>query len=126
MNTLEDTNKDPNYHRCYVPEDKSVENMGYKKGHKIDLDITISDENVNENPNIEPKHYTDMVIPPNEYIVKNNLGWNVSNVVKYISRYKKKNGKEDIFKAIKYLQMLLEDEYDVRTELSLVNNSSKS
>jgi len=35
--------------------------------------------------NINPPHYTDMVIPPNEYIVKNNIPWYEANAIKYIT-----------------------------------------
>ena len=62
------------------------------------------------NNNIEPKHYTDLAISPLEYIKANNLSWNVGNVIKYISRYKAKNGLEDLKKAEWYLQDLIKDE----------------
>ena len=56
-------------------------------------------------------HYAEMAIQPTEYIQKNKLGWCEGNVVKYVSRHRKKNGKQDILKAIHYLQLLLEMEY---------------
>ena len=56
-------------------------------------------------------HYKDMVIQPVEYCHKNGLGMIESNVVKYVSRHKNKNGKEDIKKAIHFLNLLLELEY---------------
>ena len=55
---------------------------------------------------INPNHYTDMVIPPNVYITENKLDWEVANVVKYVSRFKNKNGIEDLRKAKKYLELL--------------------
>jgi len=61
--------------------------------------------------NINPNHYLDFAITPYEYIVKNNLNWEQGNSVKYITRYKKKNGKEDLLKAIKYIELLIEREY---------------
>ena len=61
--------------------------------------------------NIEPSYYADMVIPPNEFIVKNNLNWEVGNAIKYLCRYKNKNGKEDLLKAKKYIDLLIEREY---------------
>ncbi len=61
---------------------------------------------------INPSYYTDMKIPPNVYITENNLNWEQSNVVKYISRYKRKNGKQDLLKVIKYAEMLIEREYN--------------
>lgn len=43
-----------------------------------------------------------------DYIVSNELGYLEGNVVKYVSRYKKKNGIEDLKKAQHYLQKLIE------------------
>lgn len=61
--------------------------------------------------NINPNHYTDMNIAPNVYITSNNLEWEVGNVIKYVSRYNKKNGIEDLRKAKKYLELLCERKY---------------
>lgn len=56
-------------------------------------------------------HYKDQSIQPIQYILANQLGYCEGNVVKYVSRHDKKNGKEDILKAIHYLQFILEDQY---------------
>ena len=61
--------------------------------------------------NINPTHYTSFIIAPNEYITANKLEWEVGNVIKYISRYKLKNGLEDLRKAQKYLELLIDREY---------------
>jgi hypothetical protein len=61
--------------------------------------------------NIEPKHYINMRIPPNVYITENNLCWEIGNVIKYVSRYENKNGLEDLLKAKKYIDMLIERKY---------------
>jgi hypothetical protein len=55
------------------------------------------------------EHYRGMVIQPIEYIMKNGLGWCEGNAIKYISRYKQKGQKEDIKKAIHYLEILLDE-----------------
>ena len=54
---------------------------------------------------IEPNHYTDLAISPLEYIDANEgeFTWCISNVIKYVSRYKRKNGLEDLKKARWYL-----------------------
>lgn len=54
-------------------------------------------------------HYKKMAIQPTEYIAKNGLGYIEGNIIKYISRYKSKNGLEDLKKARHYLDMLIED-----------------
>jgi len=56
-------------------------------------------------------HYKDKGIQPIVYIHANNLGFCEGNVVKYVTRYKEKNGAADIRKAIHYLELLLELEY---------------
>ena len=54
-------------------------------------------------------HYVDMPIQPVEYIQKNNLGFLEGCVVKYVSRWKAKNGVEDLKKARHCLDMLIEE-----------------
>ena len=57
-------------------------------------------------------HYKTMKIQPVEFIVENKLSYLEGNVVKYVSRHRKKNGAEDIKKAIHYLELILKLEYD--------------
>lgn len=59
-------------------------------------------------------HYKGLKIQPIEYIHANGLSYFQGNVVKYVSRYKDKNGAEDIKKAIHYLELILELEYGVK------------
>jgi hypothetical protein len=60
------------------------------------------------------KHYKDMKIQPYEYIMANKLPYLEANVIKYVSRHRKKGKKEDIRKAIHNLELLLAkyDEYE--------------
>lgn len=53
-------------------------------------------------------HYSDMAIQPIDYITKNGLGYIEGNIIKYISRYRSKNGLEDLKKARHYIDMLIE------------------
>ena len=53
-------------------------------------------------------HYKDLAIQPLEYIVKNELDFVQGNVVKYVTRYKTKNGLEDLKKAKHYIELLIE------------------
>jgi hypothetical protein len=57
-------------------------------------------------------HYKDMAIQPIEYIHKNGLGFCEGNVVKYITRWKTKNGIEDLKKVIHYAELLIQMEQD--------------
>lgn len=54
-------------------------------------------------------HYKELPIQPIEYILANKLGFCEGNVVKYITRYKSKNGLEDLKKAKHYIDMLIEN-----------------
>ena len=55
------------------------------------------------------EHYkNDFKIQPIEFITANKLSFIQGNVIKYICRYDKKNGKEDIDKAIHYCELLKE------------------
>lgn len=53
------------------------------------------------------EHYK-LPIQPIDFIIKNDIPFVEANVIKYVVRHRQKNGKEDIEKAIHYLQMLLE------------------
>lgn len=56
-------------------------------------------------------HYKKLIIQPIEYCQKNELNSLESFVIKYVTRHRDKNGKEDIEKAIHCLELLLEIEY---------------
>ena len=56
-------------------------------------------------------HYKNRGIQPLEYTMKNNLFFCEGNVVKYISRYKSKNGIEDLAKVIHYALLASYEEY---------------
>jgi len=58
---------------------------------------------------IAGNHYKESKIQPIEYVFANNLGFCEGNVLKYITRYKNKNGIEDLKKARHYLDMLIEN-----------------
>jgi hypothetical protein len=56
-------------------------------------------------------HYLKMAIQPAEYTTKNGIGHLAGDAIAYISRYRNKNGREDLEKAIHSLQLLIELEY---------------
>lgn len=56
-------------------------------------------------------HYSGLKIQPTEYIHANKLGFIEGNIIKYVTRHSQKNGKEDLLKALHYLQQLIEYEY---------------
>jgi len=59
------------------------------------------------NKQIGGEHYA-MKIEPIEYIEENNLPFHEANVVKYVSRWRSKNGFEDLQKAKWYIERLMQ------------------
>ena len=53
-------------------------------------------------------HYRKHAIQPYTFITKNNLSFFQGNVIKYVVRYKDKNGIEDIRKIIHYCELEIE------------------
>lgn len=53
-------------------------------------------------------HYKKLKIQPVEYIHVNGLGYFEGNVVKYVSRWRDKNGIKDLEKARHYIEILIE------------------
>ena len=53
-------------------------------------------------------HYKDLAIQPVEYIFKNNLGYFEGCVIKYVTRWRSKNGINDLLKARHYIDLLIE------------------
>jgi hypothetical protein len=55
-------------------------------------------------------HYKDLAIQPAEFIHKNGIGYMEGAVIKYLTRWRNKNGVEDLKKARHYLDLLIEME----------------
>ena len=55
-----------------------------------------------------PKHYT-QGIECWDYIVSHEMNYLQGNIIKYVTRYKHKNGLEDLKKAQAYLNKLIEN-----------------
>lgn len=55
-------------------------------------------------------HYKSLKIQPVEYIHANGIGYFEGNVIKYVTRWKDKNGIADLEKAKHYIELLIEQE----------------
>lgn len=53
-------------------------------------------------------HYKDMPIQPLEYIMANGIPFAEGNVIKYVSRWRKKNGLQDLEKSLDMLKKIIE------------------
>jgi hypothetical protein len=56
-------------------------------------------------------HYKDLPIQPIEYCIRNNIPFAEGNVIKYVTRWRKKNGIEDLKKARHMLDILIQEAY---------------
>jgi len=56
-------------------------------------------------------HYRKMKIQPSKFVIENELLFPEGNVIKYICRHRYKNGKEDLEKAVHFIEMIIERDY---------------
>ena len=56
----------------------------------------------------KPNHYNQGNIEVSDFIIDQNMNFLEGNIIKYVSRYKTKNGIEDLKKARWYLNKLIE------------------
>ena len=80
--------------------------------------------NNKEKDNIKPDHYGGSEIDVIDFCQANNLDFMQGNVIKYITRYRKKNGLEDIRKAVEYINRILADEYPEYEAIVRRNNDN--
>ena len=57
------------------------------------------------------KHYLKYKIQPSEFVVENKLLYPEGSVIKYILRHQDKGGKQDLEKAIHFIEMIIERDY---------------
>ena len=60
-------------------------------------------------------HYRSLKIQPSKFVIENELLFPEGSVIKYICRHRFKNGKEDLLKAIHFIEMIIERDY-LKTE----------
>jgi hypothetical protein len=66
--------------------------------------------------NVSPDYYARYDIEPISFIMRNNIPYAEGNVIKYVLRHDMKGGKEDIDKAIRYLEMIKEEKYSAESK----------
>lgn len=68
-------------------------------------------EKVNDvNQQVGGTHYSDMKIEPVVYILANDMDFIEGSVIKYVSRWRKKGGVEDLLKAHQLLGLYIADQ----------------
>jgi len=63
------------------------------------------------NKQIGGTHYRKMKIQPSKFVIENKLLFPEGNVIKYICRHQYKGGKEDLLKAMHFIDMIIERDY---------------
>ena len=58
------------------------------------------------------KHYRTMKIQPAHFINENKLLFAEGNAIKYIIRHRDKGKKQDLLKAIHFIEMIIERDYE--------------
>lgn len=58
---------------------------------------------------LSPEHYRKGKIEPWDFITSQGMGFLEGNVIKYVTRYKTKNGLNDLLKAKTYLEKLIKE-----------------
>ena len=61
---------------------------------------------------ISGSHYKKYKIQPSRFINENKILFAEGNAIKYICRHQDKGKKQDILKAIHYLEMIIERDYN--------------
>lgn len=62
-------------------------------------------------------HYTKLKIQPMEYSMANGLDACQHTIVKYVTRFRDKNGREDLLKAKHTIDLLIALEYDYHDDI---------
>ena len=90
--------------------DEAIKNTVKEKGfNKTDLQKEAMKATLKQ---VGGSHYKDCKIQPVEFIVGNDLTFLEGNIIKYVTRHRRKGeGRKDIEKVIHYAEMILEMEY---------------
>ena len=71
------------------------------------------DSNLNSSydKQIGGSHYQGFVIQPSQFVIENRMLFPEGSAIKYICRHSKKDGKQDLLKAIHFIEMIIERDY---------------
>ena len=91
------------YADCYVVKN----DLGIARQFPVEIFEKVTNKEVNIDKT-KPTYYGtsfDVI----DFCQKNNLDFMQGNVIKYVTRYKEKNGKEDLLKAIEYIKRIIRE-----------------
>ena len=84
---------------------KSKENIMANKKQKRKNTVNPYDKQIGGS------HYLKYKIQPSKFVIENELLFPEGSVIKYICRHRFKNGKEDLEKAVHFIEMIIEIDY---------------
>jgi hypothetical protein len=71
-------------------------------------------------------HYQNFKIQPSKFVIENELLYPEGCVIKYILRHRLKGKKEDLKKAIHFIEMIIERDYETEKENNPNENKDNS
>ena len=90
----------------------SLPGLEYVIEYRKNGEIKIASVKFTNMDNINPDHYGNSGIDVIDFCQANNLDFMQGNVIKYVFRYKNKNGLEDLEKAKEYIDRMIENLLD--------------
>ena len=70
-----------------------------------------SNSNSSYDKQIGGSHYLKYKIQPSKFVIENKLLFPEASVIKYMLRHQDKDGKKDLLKAIHFIEMIIERDY---------------
>ena len=70
-------------------------------------------------------HYQKYKIQPSKFVIENKLLYPEGCVIKYIIRHKDKGQKQDLLKAIHFIEMIIERDYETTNRMVTTREFSR-
>ena len=70
-------------------------------------------------------HYLKYKIQPSQFVIENKMLFPEGSAIKYICRHSKKDGKQDLLKAIHFIEMIIERDYSDQPKESWIEGFRK-
>ena len=84
-----------------------------------------SNSNSSYDKQIGGSHYQGFTIQPSQFVIENKMLFPEGSAIKYICRHSKKDGKQDLLKAIHFIEMIIERDYKETKQESWIEGFRK-
>ena len=78
---------------------------------KLNMKKKVLNSSSSYDQQIGGSYYLKYKIQPSKFVVENKLLFPEGSAIKYICRHSKKDGKQDLLKAIHFIEMIIERDY---------------